>query len=300
MALDLGRLRKIWALTESPHPGEAMAALERARALLAQHGHTLRDIPVLLGAGERTAFAAGTPEPRPQARPAGPPDPDEARRRQAEAYRAAVIARYGDEESALAPTPAEAAVEAAAAPFKRRVAKTYHNGTFQTDSLDGWTYRLDGPAPPRVVAAVKAALPLPRTIAEARAEHDAWAERDRELAALYRSEGDTALSLACELRRDIVGEMLWTGLRAASLADAIARQRALVEDGTHRPEVARAVLADLEALAGESGPARTATARREAVLRLLDDPETAALADREIARRVGVSPQTVGNLRRRR
>jgi DNA-binding Lrp family transcriptional regulator len=35
------------------------------------------------------------------------------------------------------------------------------------------------------------------------------------------------------------------------------------------------------------------------MMRLLSDPTTAARSDRKIARRVGVSPQTVGNIPRR-
>jgi DNA-binding Lrp family transcriptional regulator len=43
----------------------------------------------------------------------------------------------------------------------------------------------------------------------------------------------------------------------------------------------------------------TASDRREEVIRLLSNVDTTTLADREIARMVGVSPQTVGNIRRR-
>ena len=68
------------------------------------------------------------------------------------------------------------------------------------------------------------------------------------------------------------------------------------------------MLADLEHLARtqttpispvQTGHHATATARRAEVERLLSDPATATLPDRKIARRVGVSPQTVGNIRRR-
>ena len=62
------------------------------------------------------------------------------------------------------------------------------------------------------------------------------------------------------------------------------------------------MIADLEHLVPRSVPeghSVTATARSAEVLRLLSDMQTAALPDREIARRTGVSPQTVGNIRRR-
>jgi len=51
--------------------------------------------------------------------------------------------------------------------------------------------------------------------------------------------------------------------------------------------------------AGSPAPAwRHNADKRSAVLLLLSDPATAQLSDREIARRAGVSPQTVGNVRR--
>ncbi|HMO31240.1 MAG TPA: hypothetical protein PKD06_18165, partial [Enterovirga sp.] len=42
----------------------------------------------------------------------------------------------------------------------------------------------------------------------------------------------------------------------------------------------------------------TASGRRALVMSILDSPETSGLSDREIARRAGVSPTTVGKLRR--
>lgn len=51
--------------------------------------------------------------------------------------------------------------------------------------------------------------------------------------------------------------------------------------------------------AGSAAPAwRHNADKRAAVLLLLSDPAMATLSDREIARRAGVSPQTVGNIRR--
>ncbi len=46
-------------------------------------------------------------------------------------------------------------------------------------------------------------------------------------------------------------------------------------------------------------PTTSPSARRIEVLRLLSNVDTAHLTDREIARRTGVSPQTVGDLRRK-
>ncbi len=44
---------------------------------------------------------------------------------------------------------------------------------------------------------------------------------------------------------------------------------------------------------------RTATARREIVIAMLEDPTTAKLSNREIARQLGISPQTVSNWRKK-
>ncbi|WP_460020695.1 helix-turn-helix domain-containing protein [Magnetospira thiophila] len=53
------------------------------------------------------------------------------------------------------------------------------------------------------------------------------------------------------------------------------------------------------AAAAPAGGPRTNAEKREAVLEFLRDPEKSDLSDREIARQVGVSPQTVSNWRKR-
>jgi DNA-binding CsgD family transcriptional regulator len=65
------------------------------------------------------------------------------------------------------------------------------------------------------------------------------------------------------------------------------------------------MIADLEHLVKiqqasvHNGQILNTTERREEILRMLSNMDTVALSDREIARRVGASPQTVGNLRHR-
>ena len=51
--------------------------------------------------------------------------------------------------------------------------------------------------------------------------------------------------------------------------------------------------------ASEQALPRTQEEKRLAVLRLLRDPDTSSLPDRELARRLALSPQTIGNWRRR-
>ena len=51
--LDLNRLAKVWKLTTSSNPGEAAAAWDRARAIVAREGKTLADVPGLLRAAQK-------------------------------------------------------------------------------------------------------------------------------------------------------------------------------------------------------------------------------------------------------
>jgi hypothetical protein len=115
-------------------------------------------------------------------------------------------------------------------------------------------------------------------------------------------------------RRKIVRELLEAGLRARSIADVLIRQRYLVREEWNMPGVEQAALANLEVLAEmaktaadlsvqtghvHTGRRETARDRRAEVIRLLSILDAGALSDREIGCRVGVSPQTVGNVRRR-
>ena len=83
---DLDRLRKVYALTDSPNENEAAAALAKLRAMLAAEGKAMRDLPALLApAPEPTiAFArtmsgadfdAALRDFAKGIRPAGPPPP---------------------------------------------------------------------------------------------------------------------------------------------------------------------------------------------------------------------------------
>lgn len=225
--------------------------------------------------------------------------------------RAAIIAKYGSKKAATAPCERERALNAATAHLARKVRKTYANGIFTVDTLDGWNSGIDDP-PASVIEAVSNALPMPTTIQEASEEHEYWEARNREIDIVCGPIGERVVGLAAQARWDIVRDLLETGLRASNLDEVLIRQRYLVERESSMPEVEKAVLVDLEHLVqmqaapaapvqnGHDGATSTTTsARRAEVLRLLSNVDTAGLSDREIARRVGVSPQTVGNIRRR-
>ncbi len=136
--------------------------------------------------------------------------------------------------------------------------------------------------------------------------HDGADEREGLRAALARRERELA-----EARRALAAEHeaqaeAWRRREsdwAARLAEAGAEKaRALAALGALTGRIA----AGQSKVAGPSGaaatgtamPPRSASARRAAGLALLRDPATRDLANREIARRLGVSPQSVANWRR--
>lgn len=325
---DLDKIRKIRPLFDSPAVGEANAARDGAQAILLRYGKTLDDI---------TLGGTDVKKPSPMAwdlfagyddwmEKQEPGDKERMqikkakRAREAAAYRTAVISKYGSEEAAKAPVHFEQAVDGAAAPFRRFEMKSYTNGIFETETLDGWdrcSGKKDPGASDHVRHAVEGAIPLPTTIVDAKVEYDLWRERNRELEAVWNDVfGDNHLSLACTLRQNIIADLIATGLRAQTIDDVIVRHRYLMDYRTHAPDIEQGILADLEHLACmdhpvpdpapkpatdpvQTGHHKTATERRYEVISMLVNFETGDLPDREIARRVGVSPQTVGNIRRR-
>lgn len=178
-----------------------------------------------------------------------------------------------------------------------------------TQAIDGWTLASLAEPPQRVLDALRGAYPLSDTTTAAAAEYAMWQRRDRDLGLMLGDTTDSQLDLPARLRQGIVERLLATGLRATSVADVLARQRYLVDLEESASEIERAVLLDLEHLTAaatpapapaQAGQASSTAARRAEVLRLLSNLDTARLPDREIARRAGVSPQTVGSLRRKR
>ncbi len=123
------------------------------------------------------------------------------------------------------------------------------------------------------------------------AEHEAWREqaaaRIADLEQTRRQQDNRLQRLAAE------AEDARQTLAAAHQELLRVRMQLADLDGERRR------LRDLVAKAGSDAPAwRHNADKRSAVLTLLTDPSTAQLSDREIARRAGVSPQTVGNVRR--
>jgi hypothetical protein len=170
------------------------------------------------------------------------------------AYRIAVFRKYKTKGKITTPNPMEIAIDKAAKPFEREEMVEFSNGTFPRKTLDGWFDPFaDGPASEHVVAAIRNAIPLPTTIAAAKAEADAWEKRNDELNVAWDHAAGLhdMLSLGCSLRLKIVEDLLYTGLRATSVTDALVRVKAIGERYLLPPseEENAAMLADLEHLA---------------------------------------------------
>lgn len=311
--LDVAKLAKVLALADSTNVGEAAAAVETARRMLAREGKRLVD----LVAGLETArpFPLVANEATPAAPPASQDTGSPPRTGKVSPDIAQVIARYGSREAALAPCSREKLLRAAVAKWAKPLDAPMERWT---RSLDGWTAAsLPRHMPPDIRRAVETAYSLPTTIAGALAELEYWERRDREMGVLVprgieENGATTHLDLPAHARAIVVRRLVEHGVRAQTAQDALARaeywrarngrgswvEAALLEDLRHLAKLESAAV-EREEDAGKPTHFRTASERREEVMRMVMDSATAGLSDREIARRVGVSPQTVGNLRRR-
>lgn len=312
--LDIKRLRKVWALTQSPVIGERDCAITRAIAMLDGAGMTLADLPALLkdasadsGSQSRrddSAFSYEDDAPYDHAEMA------EIERRRAK-LRKAMLAKYGSLEAAKAPSKRERAIDAACAGLVQKGTYSKVDRKFEPDRIDGWHRYSDYPLSERVVEIVRLASPFPTTIAQAKAEYDEWIERNQELQIAYDVDfSNIHPSLPCQIRQLLVIDALEDGIIARTLAELTIRQTLLIDSALPAEVIVPAVLRDLERLACcketvgpepavHNGQYSTATERHAAVVHLLSTLDRGGLSDREIARRAGVSPQTVGNIRRK-
>lgn len=316
--LDIEKFRKVYALvTGGVTAGERAAAQARAEAMAAKAGMTLK----------QAVSSLDRPQPSQSANPfAGFDDWMEAkepgwkmRRSQEKAARnarddqrrAEVMKRYGSEAALFARTAWETALDAAIAPLA--------TWEYWTDG-DGMTHRyaakLDGKRPifwsveeitPAIRDAVSAAYPWPSNLDRALQEVKAWDRLRWDRGLFTDCEWNHYAEVEC--RVSLLERELDSGRPAVSWDDMQARfdwKRYEFErqwlDPTERDDPfldrleADCALLRTSATDAEM-PCRTNAEKRAAVLsELADSP---GLSDREIARRVGVSPQTVGNWRRR-
>jgi hypothetical protein len=302
---DAAKFRKVRSLMDSgATEGERSAARGRAEAIAAKAGWDLHTAIQFDDAQRRragdTAARASTTQTWEEYWAKGQAE-REARFREAER-------EHGPSEKAFAETERERRLRLALKPLAVR--STYSNSS--KSYIRGFgTWTVGAPAAD-VLAALDRAYPLPTDIPGAMAEWQEWDDL-LELRFAYDRDYDTPIHVRC--RVDALAFILDT-MPARSWSDFDIRMRwrrsGIEHDRWHdiNDDIAAhdrladdlAFLRTLDAATIQTGQPqperRTNADKRSAVLSILDaHPE---LSDREIARRAGVSPQTVNNWRRRK
>lgn len=295
--LDTEKLRKVHALMQGGKTdGERQAARLKAVAIAARAGLTLTQALSKLDAPQAAAQAnpfGGFGDWMEEREP-GWKAQEAARRAERETQRLArcrdLLAVYGSEDAVFAPTPLEAALRDALAPM-------HEEGSM-------WDYRgfKAGQPTSEMWEAMRGAVRVPDTVPEAWAAYQAYEALTDARCAFHPDYsphpwGD-AWRAALEHLLDNLHTSTWESITARlNWMDALAN-REFVRDIEQDKQALAALRADIEAVAAgvRSGRAKTADRRAKVLTMLNADP---ALSDREIARRAGCSPQTVGNIRRR-
>ncbi len=294
------KLRKIWAMRGSNYSGEREAAENRALFLIDPFGYELDDVERLLQKNGQSI-----PETASQFA-------DRVRRKREAPARAELIRKYGSRESVVAWQPLELRLRKAVASIS-----TFGFGHRKewVETLDGFGFFQASNLPQHVLELIASAHPLPATIGGAYEEAKYWRERDRELGLIFFDTINCQLDLPAYARFRLVERLLTEKLQSNSLDEVLLRARYGNENFPGDELIEQAILRDIERLVanppcehfqtGRGGDDKhqhqpqSTTSRRLEVEALLANRETAALSDREIARRVRVSPMTVGNARRR-
>jgi len=314
--LDTEKFAKIYSLMNSTtYDGEREAARDRAEAVACAAGMTFDEAVEVISTSEKSLaeaepewkhpFAGFTDymeskEPGYKAKMA-----EEARQREESRLeeRSELIKRYGSEDAIMAPCEREVLLEKACT----HLAVVEEDGYMS--KLDGW-----GPVsrnedlPESVRQAVSQAYPLPATVVEAWEEWGYWNKRWHERHTIDQYADFHPLPVSARLV--VLEELLFT-LPAKTLKDVLARvdrfeelcnQGLDVRQEDHDRFI-KQFRNDIGFLSngvqvGRQAPFTNAK-KRDAVLEYLKCPERSLLSDREIARIVGVSPQTVNNWRKR-
>lgn len=304
--LDLDRLAKVAALLRrGATSGERAAAEAAASRIAAAAGLTPDEaLSKLDGAEKRRAERERQDEHPRRAYTWEEYAQEEVAR--AEAKWKAAVDRYGDPGDLFKETERERRLREALEPLERRRAYDLGEGSY-VHGFDEWT---SGPPTGRVLAAVAAAFPLPVSISDALAEWRSWEDLHRR-----RERYDTG-DIPPHVRVRVAAlESILDTLAAATWAEMDARlewEHERLESGCdfrqyeERAACHERLKADLAQLrrqsvqseqAAASSAPLTASERRRLVIEALG--ETPDASDRDIARRFGVSPTTVGTLRRK-
>ena len=325
--LDIDKFAKVHRLMkEGATEGERGAAKARAEAMAKRAGLTLKQAASKMDAAPpRSAGPSFTDifggfddwmedkEPGYKAKKA-------AERQEREAARQVklreVLSRYGTEDALFAETPQEAALRDALVPLA--IYGTYANAAElppdQRRFVSGYGYS-GGEPRPTLLAVMRQAIPIPDTVSAAWEEYCQWESLVDDRCAAFPDYGPTAHVRA----RQYLLEHLLDTMTDATVAGISARLDWLnhvsnvgyTRDVLYDQALASVLRADFATLAMtiQNGPAprspnpgtglhRSNAAKRRDVMSMLDAEP--GLTDREIARRCGVSPQSVGNWRRQK
>jgi len=319
--LDIEKFRKVYALvTGGATDGERAAAKARASKIAERAGMTLSDAVSKLDAPKPPNFFEGWDDWREEKEPgykAKKAQENATRQDRYASRRSEILQQFGTVKAALDPNAQEQLLMRAAMPFitkwhtfidvcgtKRKVASKFANisdNFFKISDVD-----------PDAVTAIKTAFPFPETICGAFDELKAWDALNRDRAHFY-NHHEYYFDLPIELRVELLREVLrsqpvasWDDLETRFHYKSYAWQQQWIDERDFEDKEWARLFADIRILRNAVEPSapgtvqtghRTNADKRAAVLSMLDtSPE---LSDREISRRTGVSPQTVGNWRRR-
>lgn len=321
--LDIGKFRKVHSLMAGGSTdGERSAARARAETMAAKAGMTLAEAVSSLDrqpAAQPSSFFEGFDDWMEVKEPGWKDErarEKAARNARDDLRRAEVMEQYGSEKALFARTEREVALDAAIAHIA-----TWDHWTDDDGTRHRFAATLNGNLPkygywslsditPAIREAVTTAYPWPSRLDDALQEVKAWdrLRLDRGLV----SGGEWNHYAEVECRFVLLEHALQTGQPAASWDDIQARfdwkryefERQWLDPTECEDPFMDRLEADFVILRQKGSPQcgypspRTTAEKRAAVLSTLDaHPE---LSDREIARRLGVSPQTVNTWRRKR
>lgn len=326
--LDAEKFRKIYAHVErGVNQGERDNARRLAEKLATAAGMTFDEALKSINASDQSQEDQGYDDWRDVFRQTAA-EKDE-RRQKREQKRTAVLARYGTIFRVFEATEKERKLRRAVSPFSQFTPfRTPAGGKAQyTSKLDKcWKIEIElGDLSKRARRAIETAYPVPLTLADVLAELIEWDQLayDRKV---FTDQNEWNLDMEVVGRVAILKDILrnkpassWDDIQARFAWDAHNwRQQWIWPEEYERDddEFLKRIQADISALREryegqpvQVGQPKTGTTDeihrmsrsnadiRNSVLSMLDtNPE---LSDREISRRVGVSPQTVNNWRRR-
>jgi len=318
--LDIDKFRKVYALVSGgATDGERKAAKARAETIAKKAGLTLEQAVSKMDANEPEPvnFFAGFDDWMEEREPgykAKKQRENAARRDRYASRRAEILKEFGTVKAFLDHTPNERLLLKAAEPFITEWGDPYEDvcGTWRRTvslfaGIHGNFIKLED-VDPEAIRAIKSAIPFPENICGAFEELKAWDKLNRDRAHFYDHHEyyyDLPIELRIELLREVVRTQpvtSWADLETRFHYKSYAWQQQWIDpQDFDDPEWSRLyddirILRALTEKHVQTGH-RTNADKRSDVLSMLDgNPE---LSNREISRRLGVSPQTVSNWRNR-